>query len=196
MKKLLIFLMACLFSLNCVAQEEIEHMKFMGIPITGKVSDFQKQLRKKGFRSIGRAKEFKIMKGTFDGQEAQLYIQYNKETKEVKGVCVIIPCHYENWAINMYNSYEKKLHEKYVNNNIAFEEKSIGDLGYEATSYNIYSKGKNIGTIKLSVNNIDIPYSYSYDNQRYRYSLMFIYIDSYNSLMDAFLNKRNFETDY
>lgn len=94
------------------------------------------------------------------------------------------------------NYYEEKLHEKYVNNNIASEEKSINREGYKVTSYNIHNKGSRIGVISLSVNNIDIPYSYSYDNQRYRYSLMFIYIDSYNSLMDAFLNKRNFDTDY
>ncbi len=144
MKKLLIFLMVCLFSIDCVAQKEFEHMKFMGIPITGKVSDFQKQLRKKGFRSIGRAKEYKIMKGTFDGQEAKLYIMYNKETKDVLSVNVNIPCHYENLAINMYKYYEKKLHEKYVNNNIASEEKSINREGYELTSYTIHNNGAKV----------------------------------------------------
>ena len=46
MKKGLLMLFGCLFALAIQAQSE--HLKFMGIPLDGKINDFQSQLLKKG----------------------------------------------------------------------------------------------------------------------------------------------------
>lgn len=47
MKRFTSLIFAALFVIICQAQ--VEHLTFMGIPIDGKIKDFQKELKSKGF---------------------------------------------------------------------------------------------------------------------------------------------------
>jgi hypothetical protein len=47
-KRVILTCICCLFSLFLQAQTE--HFKFMGIPLNGKISSFDRELKKKGFK--------------------------------------------------------------------------------------------------------------------------------------------------
>ena len=120
MKKFSVLFLACLMSLSIQAQ--IEHMKFMGIPIDGKISAFQKQIKKKGFCPDRKynilPKEFFASSrpyiGYFAGEDnAHLLVSFNNKTKIVYEVKVIIDCISENELLSKYTSFCSDYKNKY-----------------------------------------------------------------------------------
>ena len=116
MKKIVLLSLVCLLVLGIQAQEsEIEHMQFMGISIDGPIKTFQSELSKKGFkRQSTSIKGTRNYTGVFSGEDVELRVAYDINTKNVYRVAVLIPC-YRNpdAAVQKYNDYKSRLENKY-----------------------------------------------------------------------------------
>jgi len=96
------------------AQEKLEHLKFMGIPIDGKIKQFGKSLEKKGLRYYTKINSNQyIYKGTFAGDEANIYAMYDIKSQIVYGVGVDIKCLSHEIAKDKYNNYVNDYKDKY-----------------------------------------------------------------------------------
>ena len=99
-------------TITCHAQ--IEHLTFMGIPIDGKLKDFHKELKKKGFRRISTSSyNTWSYEGIFSWDKVKIVVYFDAETKTVCTVGVIIPCGTMDNAEQTYQNYKKRLQEKY-----------------------------------------------------------------------------------
>ena len=108
----------CLFSLFLQAQTE--HFKFMGIPLNGKITKFDRELKKKGFKLDDYAsktlKGSYMYNGIFAGEKSQVLVSYDEKTKIVYQACVIINHLTKENAITNYKSLCSMIEEKYRNN--------------------------------------------------------------------------------
>lgn len=84
MKKYLLLILCTLFiSVSLSAQSKSNpHLKFMGIPINGSITNFQNKLIAKGFKydkagSMALETPTRIFKGQFAGETAQLFVYYD-----------------------------------------------------------------------------------------------------------------------
>ena len=120
MKKIGLLLMVCLMSLTIQAQ--VEHLRFMGIPIDGKISAFENQLKRKGFIPDPRFKTLpkeyfstsRIYRGAFANEDnVTLVVKFDKNTKIVYDVNIIIDCSSQNGMREKYDEYESMYREKY-----------------------------------------------------------------------------------
>ena len=113
MKRFLTFLIA-LLTITCM-QAQTEHLKFMGIPIDGKIKNFQSELWKKGFRRQYNSTEgTRVYSGDFSGERVELRVGFDKKTKVVYRVAVMIPCYTDpELAESKYTNYKYKLERKY-----------------------------------------------------------------------------------
>lgn len=112
MRRFASLIFALLFVIICQAQ--VEHLTFMGIPIDGKIKDFQKELRAKGFvRTSARSKDKRIYNGSFSGYECKLFVTYNRNTSIVYSVAVFIPCRFKNLSELTYQNFKRDLIQKY-----------------------------------------------------------------------------------
>ena len=113
MKKtiLLTFLFSFFFTIQGFGQ--IEHLKFMGIPIDGKISNFRKELQKKVLVYYTKASNCYVYKGIFAGDVANVFVMFENSTKKVYAVGVNIECYSESIARDTYRRYVRNLKEKY-----------------------------------------------------------------------------------
>lgn len=115
MKQLRIWSMLLLIvifsSLSAFGQEE--HMKFMGIPIDGKVSKFDKKLREKGFTLIHDLNPMYFYKGLFAGKSASIFVYTETKTSLVYQVAVTIPCFTKEMCEDEYKQFKERLIYKY-----------------------------------------------------------------------------------
>ena len=86
MKKLILTLIIILTGTFCVQAQE--HLKFMGIPLTGNINSFQTKLKAKGFEVDKQINKYapvgtRIFKGLFAGENAQISVFYNRKHKRV-----------------------------------------------------------------------------------------------------------------
>lgn len=141
MKKLIFTLVVILTTVLCAQAED--HLKFMGIPLTGNINSFQTKLEAKGCKidkSINQyaPKGVRVFKGQFAGNEAHIYVSYNKTNKTVYRAKVVLE--YTDEEIFNQKKYElsdmlcQKYSSMYINSN---------DNGI-----NIYVTN-NLGTINL-----------------------------------------------
>ena len=120
MKKYLLLILCTLFiSVSLGAQSSnSQHIKFMGIPINGSITNFQNKLIAKGFKydqSGSKALETptRIYKGLFAGETAQLFVYYDRDQKFVYRVKVVIECATEERASFKMGVFRNQLIEKY-----------------------------------------------------------------------------------
>ena len=141
MKKLMLAFIICLSPLSVMAQTE--HMKFMGIPIDGKISAFQRELKKKGFREDERIKllpknTFRgahFYKGLFAEEMATLVVYFNEKTKIVDHTRIYINCSSKRHADDKYEFFRKKLLEKYKDIFISKDsENTTNEFGFAVLS--------------------------------------------------------------
>lgn len=111
MKKLMLLIICCLMTV--FVQAQTEHLKFMGIPIDGKIRQFQKELKKKGFRQASSEDDKRMYKGYFYGDEASVLALFDKSSDSVYQVAVMIPCYNEDIALLKYNELKKNFISKY-----------------------------------------------------------------------------------
>ena len=86
MKRLLSTLFCLLLVVAAFAQNASEHLKFMGIPITGTLSQFQAKLIAKGCKVNKQASAYspngqRVLNGTFAGKKAKIIIFYDTKSK-------------------------------------------------------------------------------------------------------------------
>ncbi len=112
MKRFVSFIFAVLFVIICQAQ--VEHLTFMGIPIDGKIKDFQKELKSKGFsRASGYSEGIRGYNSSFSGYKCKLLVTYNKKTSIVYSVAVFIPCGMKDYSEQTYKNFKRDLIQKY-----------------------------------------------------------------------------------
>lgn len=117
MRRIIYFLIVLFVSLNIKAQSD--HFTFMGIPIDGKVSKFEKELKKKGFCVVPYGKEIKgvwIYNGIFAGEVANVYVAFEEKTKIVFRVSIIIKCFSEEEVTSKYENIRDMIYKKYSEN--------------------------------------------------------------------------------
>ncbi len=116
MKKITLSLIACLISLMVSAQ--VEHLKFMGIPLNGTITSFQAKLHEKGVkydptgsRQLGIGS--RCFKGTFSNEKAYFYVYYNEKTKIVYRAKAVITCYSKEDGNRKFATFYGMLKSKY-----------------------------------------------------------------------------------
>lgn len=120
MKKYLLLILCTLFiSVSLSAQSKSNpHLKFMGIPINGSITNFQNKLIAKGFKYdkvTSKAIEgpTRYYDGQFAGETAQLIVYYDRDQKFVYRVKVIIDRSESEQIISLMDKYKYQMEEKY-----------------------------------------------------------------------------------
>ena len=116
MKKLFVLFLVCLMSLNILAQEE--HLKFMGIPLTGSITTFQSKLQAKGIKydkttSMQLGAGCRAFNGTFSGEKARIFVYYNDKTKNVYRAKAVITYLNKSIGENKFQEFRSMLKTKY-----------------------------------------------------------------------------------
>ncbi len=176
MKKSIILLIISIVAL-CIPMQA-QHLKFMDIPLTGTITQFQNKLAAKGVKyDKSLSQELpagtRAFKGTFAGEKADIYIYYDPTTKIVHRAKAVMTYSLESTRESKYEEFKYMLSSKYN----AFEQSEYED-GHEVNNYVIAKDGATsiddiIGYISIYVTD----YSLIYDN----YLLHIEYADHQNS---------------
>lgn len=118
MKK--IFVTLFLLILSCGVYAQTEHMKFMGIPINGSISNFQQKLEAKGVKldkliSPQLPVGMRVYDGVFSGERARIYVYFDEKTKTVYRAKAVIENITKGNAENKFEKFASMLKEKYIN---------------------------------------------------------------------------------
>lgn len=118
MKKILAFIVICIFAITTYAQNQVKHLRFMGIPITGTIAQFQTKLISKGFKldrneSAKLPNGYRIFTGVLAGNTVEICTFYNAKTKIVYRVKAIHKWNTEDEANDIYNRLKKLYSQKY-----------------------------------------------------------------------------------
>lgn len=178
MKKIISVIIVCLVSLSTYAQ--VEHMKFMGIPLDGNISAFQQKLKSKGVEynsnlSSRSPAGVRAFKGVFSGEEANIYVYYNAKTKTVYRAKAVLTIVNESIADNKFDKFASMLKEKYLTGVVTDGEQE----GKPAISIKVLDQNfdKCVGFIGLYMSKDETFYT----------GQMFLHIDyedAYNSIKD------------
>lgn len=117
MKKIVYLLFALLTTLSVNAQKE--HLKFMGIPLTGSITNFQSKLTAKGISydkaaSLRSQAGIRCFTGMFSGEKADIFVYYNEKTKIVYRAKAVVEYSSEDIAKSRYSKFSSMLKEKYI----------------------------------------------------------------------------------
>lgn len=118
MKRLLSTLFCLLLVVAAFAQNAYGHLRFMGIPITGTIAQFQAKLVAKGctydkVASSSITVGTRAFKGYLAGNKVDIYAYYNTQTKIVYRVKAVINGLSEGLATQKYNELKSFLTVKY-----------------------------------------------------------------------------------
>lgn len=120
MKKTLLFILFTLIlSAPLYAQSKSnQHLKFMGIPIDGSITNFQNKLIAKGFKYNKTASKaidepIRIFNGQFAGEKATIYVSYNRDLNLVYSVAATIERNTEDDIINLMSKFISNYENKY-----------------------------------------------------------------------------------
>ena len=182
MKRIISTLFCLLIMLTSFAQSSGEHLKFMGIPITGTITQFQSKLTQKGCTYNKEASAVlsagtRAFKGTFVGNKVDIYAYYDTKTKIVYRVKAIINGTTEDLAEQQYNKIKNLMSQKYGTD---YMETSTKD-GKESVSFIAWENvdevsGVAIGGIDLYITKDE----QSWVRSPYNYNLHIDYYDTKN----------------
>lgn len=174
MKKIL-SLFVCM--LICLSVQADEHLKFMGIPLDGTITQFQAKLAKKSVtHDVAGSKKLspgcRGFKGTFSGKKANIYVYYDTTSKVVYRAKAVIDYTDESISSGEYDYFVRMLSDKYLE-----AEKTEGRQdGYDTMTF-------------LVPNSPDARYKYLGSIDVYRssyYTLLYMlhvdYTDTYNNV--------------
>lgn len=118
MKRFLSTLFCLQLAVVAFAQNANGHLKFMGIPITGTISQFHTKLVAKGctydkVESSSNSAGMRIFKGNLAQNEVKIIVYYNTKTKIVYRVKALIYGIPEVLATQKYNEFKSFLTVKY-----------------------------------------------------------------------------------
>lgn len=121
MKKTVVIIFLLVSSLFAFAQSESEHLKFMGIELDGTINEFQEKLLKKGVTIDPDPKQSsngkRLYKGSFSGEEAQIAVFYNPQSKTVYRAKALITRYVKDHIEQLISKFESKLDLKYGTDN-------------------------------------------------------------------------------
>ena len=107
-----------IISIVGIAQNTTEHLSYMGIPITGTITQFQAKLQakrcsldKQTSNSLGVG--CRAFKGNFIGNKVTIFVYYDENTKVVYRVKSVISKISENIADQKYEYIKNMLLQKY-----------------------------------------------------------------------------------
>lgn len=126
MKRLYTILLGLTLTIAIFAQATPPHLKFMGIPIDGTITQFQAKLQAKGCTydkvSSTLPSGARAYNGTFAGEKVAIYVYYNTNTKIVYRAKAVIHDLTEDIADIKYNKFKGLLTTKY-----GFDENNVGE---------------------------------------------------------------------
>lgn len=153
MKKTAIFFICLLFSILVNAQND--HLKFMGIPLNGTISQFQVKLQNKGLiYDVESSKRFapdKKFNGFFAGEKCNVYVYCNIKSKVVYRAKAVAEREELKDINNLLNKFKEMLENKYINAEVKEDKKELW------TDYNLYvfnDSNEFIGSIQLYVDKL------------------------------------------
>nr|WP_288232483.1 hypothetical protein [uncultured Prevotella sp.] len=118
MKKIIMLWLFAIISIVGIAQNTTEHLSYMGIPITGTITQFQAKLQakrcsldKQTSNSLGVG--CRAFKGNFIGNKVTIFVYYDENTKVVYRVKSVISKISENIADQKYEYIKNMLLQKY-----------------------------------------------------------------------------------
>lgn len=160
-----------------------DKLKIMGIPITGTIDFFSRQLYKKEFKDKEQKRDFKSFLGRFDGEDAEIQVYFNEQDKMVYACHILINYrNSEDLALSRFESFKEDYMEKY--NQRALYAGMVEDEGpYDFTLYPIEEPAKEgsklLGSISIQLRRL------STDNYNY-----YIFID-YTDIDHITSNEKN-----
>lgn len=110
MKRTLLVILCCLFSI--MTQAQTEHMKFMGIPIDGKITQFHRSISQKRFTRVTNISDLYLYEGVFAGYSATVFVNKTPEDS-IYSVMVAIPCSNIKNCQSIYEDFKYRLIRKY-----------------------------------------------------------------------------------
>lgn len=118
MKKLIMLWLFTIISIVGLAQNTTKHLKYMGIPINGTITQFQAKLIAKGcvhdkLTSNSLGVGCRAFKGNFIGNKVTIFVYYDENTKVVYRVKSVISKISENIADQKYEYIKNMLLQKY-----------------------------------------------------------------------------------
>ncbi len=121
MKRIQLLFICLIFAITTFSQAN-DHLKFMGIPITGTITQFQTKLSTKGCTynkalSSSLSSATRAFKGTFLGKKATIFVYYDNKTKIVYRVKTVIEGQSEDIAEQEYSRIKQLLAKKYGEEN-------------------------------------------------------------------------------
>lgn len=153
MKKINALILVLLISLSSFAQ--VDHMRFMGIPLDGTINNFQTKLSAKGIRIDSKSSRetengVRVFKGFFSGYQASIYVYYDESSKIVYRAKAVIKDNSLSISNNTYNDFTTSLSKKYE-----FAETQTGAQdGYDSISFLI--SGSPFNTEYVYIGRIDV----------------------------------------
>ncbi len=169
MKKLLFTLCFLISAVASFAQANT-HIKFMGIPLTGTIAQFQAKLAAKGctydkFASSSISNGTRAFKGSFVGNKVDIYVYYDTKTKIVYRAKAVVSGVSEDIAEQEYSKIKDLLSQKYGSDS---EDMYVGTKdGKEAVTFVSANDEEEInGSIDLFITQdeetwIRAPYNYN-----------------------------------
>lgn len=158
-----------IFTIASFAQSNA-HIKFMGIPLTGTIAQFQAKLVAKGctynkVASASISNGTRAFKGTFVGNKVDIYVYYDTSTKIVYRTKAVVSGVSEDIAEQEYSKVKSLLSQKYGSDS---EDMYVGTKdGKETVSFiSANDKGEINGFIDLFITQdeetwIRAPYNYN-----------------------------------
>lgn len=112
-------LLCIIMAMGMQAQKQ-EHLKFMGIPLDGTISQFQTKLAAKGIKHDVEGSKLvtgscRIFEGTFSGDKATFYVYYNSSTRIVYRAKAVVSRPTESMINEKFKEYKDLLTTKYPN---------------------------------------------------------------------------------
>jgi hypothetical protein len=98
-----------------VASENSNHLMFKGVPIDGTLKEFVKNMKRKGFESVGSENGVEILRGDFAAYKGCFIYVYTLDNKDlVSKISVVFP-ERETWdrLYGDYSNLKELLTEKY-----------------------------------------------------------------------------------
>lgn len=116
------------------ANAETEHLKFMGIPITGTIDAFQKNLANKGIYPDKNSFSFlnsKFFKGSFAGYDAIISVDYNESTVYQVRVNIHVHANDKKTHDIHFNKLANIIESKFTDDQELIEVKKDTNKGHE-----------------------------------------------------------------
>lgn len=118
-------------ALTAVAQTGTEHLKFMGVPINGTLTQFVTKLKAKGLRSAAIKAGMATLKGEFAGYKGCTIYAFTLKPKNVVSKVSVVFSGYQSWSQyeSHYLALKDMLTEKYGEPSACVEEfQSIANI--------------------------------------------------------------------